>query len=461
MAKGPSLKTILEPAQEISVIREADVVVVGGGPGGHSAAVAAARNGADTVLIERYGILGGQATGGVVTIIPNLSGRDGVQEIVGLTQEWVDRMDKREATAYPPKEIWGNTDKALIKEWFDRSFFNVRIDRIVYSVLFDAEILKCVLNDMVEEAGVKTYLHSWGTKTIMEGNEAQGVIFESKSGRQAILAKVVIDGTADGDLFPSAGITYDTDIDPTIRIANLSLCYWIGGVDLQKATDFQNTNREKFQEMMRDLMSRGGHPGFMRTCLKNQESVVWKHPRYVSSSQIDVEELTRVEFEGRKKMLMSFDYFKENFPGFEKSFIALSAPQLGTRSSRRVHSEVILTETHANADTIWKDTIAIFPDVDRGEESMQHPSLHVPYRTLVPRGVENFLVACRAFGSDQVIQNFFNLIPHCIAFGEAAGTAAALCVKEGKKVRDVNIEELRDRLTKQDVPLPDERVAVV
>jgi hypothetical protein len=461
MAKGPSLKTILEPAQEISVIREADVVVVGGGPGGHSAAVAAARNGADTVLIERYGILGGQATGGVVTIIPNLSGRDGVQEIVGLTQEWVDRMDKREATAYPPKEIWGNTDKALIKEWFDRSFFNVRIDRIVYSVLFDAEILKCVLNDMVEEAGVKTYLHSWGTKTIMEGNEAQGVIFESKSGRQAILAKVVIDGTADGDLFPSAGITYDTDIDPTIRIANLSLCYWIGGVDLQKATDFQNTNREKFQEMMRDLMSRGGHPGFMRTCLKNQESVVWKHPRYVSSSQIDVEELTRVEFEGRKKMLMSFDYFKENFPGFEKSFIALSAPQLGTRSSRRVHSEVILTETHANADTIWKDTIAIFPDVDRGEESMQHPSLHIPYRTLVPRGVENFLVACRAFGSDQVIQNFFNLIPHCIAFGEAAGTAAALCVKEGKKVRDVNIEELRDRLTKQDVPLPDERVAVV
>ena len=460
MAKGPSLKTILEPAQEIDVIREADVVVVGGGPGGHSAAVAAARNGADTVLIERYGVLGGQATGGVVTIIPNLSGREGIQEIKGLSQEWVDRMNKREATAYPPQEIWGNTDKALCKEWFDRSFFNVRIDRIIYSVLFDAEILKCVLNDMVEEAGVKTYLHSWGTKAIMEGNEAKGVIFESKSGRQAVLAKVVIDGTADGDLFPSAGITYDTDIDPTIRIANLSLCYWIGGVDLQKAIDFQTTNREKFRELMRDLMSRGGHPGFMRSCLKNQESVVWKHPRYVSSSQIDIEELTRVEFEGRKKMLMSFDYFKENFPGFEKSFIALSAPQIGTRSSRRAHTEVILTEAHANTDTIWKDTIAIFPDVDRGEESMEHPSLYVPYRVLVPRGVENFLVACRAFGSDQVIQNFFNLIPHCIAFGEAAGTAAALCVKEGKKVRDVNIEELRDRLSKQDVPLPDERVAV-
>jgi hypothetical protein len=265
VVKGPSLKTILEPAQEINVIREADVVVVGGGPGGHSAAVAAARNGAETVLVERYGILGGQATGGVVTIIPNLSGRDGIQEIVGLSQEWIDRMDKREATAYPPREIWGNTDKALCKEWFERSFFNVRIDRIVYSVLFDAEILKCVLNDMVEEAGVKTYLHSWGTKTIMEGNEAKGIIFESKSGRQAILAKVVIDGTADGDLFPSAGITYDTDIDPTIRIANLSLCYWTGGVDLQKAIDFQKSNPEKYGGMMRDLMSRGGHPGFMRS----------------------------------------------------------------------------------------------------------------------------------------------------------------------------------------------------
>jgi len=454
MAKGPSMKTIREPAQDIRVFQEADVVVVGGGPGGHAAAVAAARNGAKTILVERYGCLGGMATGGVVTIIPNLTGRDGVQEIAGQTQEWIARMDKREATAYAPRELWGSTDKALVKEWFDRSFFNVRLDRVIYSALFDAEILKCVLNDMVEEAGVTTLLHSWGTKAIVDGNEVRGIIFESKSGRQAILAKIIIDGTGDGDLLPSAGATFDTDIDPTIRIANLSLCYWIGGVDLKKAMEFRGTNPQKFGETMRDLMQKGGHPMYMRSCLKNQESVVWIHPRYVVTSQIDVEELTRVEFEGRKKMLLTHDYFKKNLPGFEKSFIALSSPQLGTRSSRRVHSDYRLTEADANADRVFKDTIAIFPDVDRGEESMKHPSLHVPYRCLIPRGVENMLVACRAFGSDQVIQNFFNLIPHCIAFGEAAGTAAALCIKEGKKVRDVNMDALHDKLAKASVPLP-------
>ena len=456
MAKRATTKTIMEPAQEIKVIREADVVVVGGGPGGHAAAIAAARNGASTILIERYGVLGGMATGGVVTIIPNLTGRDGIQEIAGQTQEWIDRMDKREATSYAPKELWGKTDKALVKEWFDRSFFNVHIDRIIYSALFDAEILKCVLNDMVEEAGVKTYLHSWGTKAIVEGNEVQGVIFESKSGRQAVMGKIIIDGTGDGDLFPSVGATFDTDIDPTIRIANLSLCYWIGGVDLKKAMDFRGSNPQKFGEMMRGLMQKGGHPMFMRSCLKNQESVVWIHPRYVATSQIDVEELTRVEFEGRKRMLITHDYFKANFPGFEKSFIALSSPQLGTRSSRRVHADYMLTEADATADRVFKDTIALFPDVDRGEESMKHPTLCVPYRSLIPRGVENMLVACRAFGSDQVIQNFFNLIPHCIAFGEAAGTAAALCVKEGKKVRNVNMDALHSKLAKAGVPLPRE-----
>ncbi|MFC1819639.1 FAD-dependent oxidoreductase [Thermodesulfobacteriota bacterium] len=456
MQKGPNTKTIMEPAREVSIFREADVVVVGAGPGGHAAAIAAARNGADTVLVERYGHLGGMATGGLVTIIPNLSDINGVQQIVGQTQEWIDRMDKRDGAAYPSREEWANTDKGLVKDYFNRSFFYVRQERIVYSVLFDAEVLKCALNDMAEEAGVKTLLHSWGTEAIVDGeNEVQGIIFESKSGRQAILAKVIIDGTGDGDLLPSAGAAFDMDIDPTIRIANLSLCYWIGGVDLKKVEDFRQSQPEKNAEQMEELMKIGGHPGFIKSNLKNQDSIVWCHPRYSNSSQIDVEELTRIEFEGRKRMLITHDYRKKNTPGFENSFISLTSPQLGTRSSRRIHGEYMVTEEDIAADRIFDDSIAIFPDLDRGEESVKHPNIHIPYRSLIPKGVENLLVACRAFSSDQLVQNFFNLIPHCIAFGEAAGTAAALCVKDGTRVRDVDQGALRERLLEQGVPLPD------
>ncbi len=455
MAKGLTTRTIMEPAQEIKVFTEADVVVVGGGPGGHAAAVAAARNGAKTVLVERYGVLGGMASGGVVTIIPNLSDMYGKQQIAGQTQEWISRMDKREATDYPPRELWGSKDKAKVSEWFRRSFFYTRLDMLIYSVLFDAEILKCVLNDMAEEAGVKTLLHSWGTKAIVDKNEVQGIIFESKAGRQAILAKVIIDGTGDGDLLPSAGATFDTDMDPTLRIAHLSLCYWMGGVDLKKALDFRYNQAPKYKEMMQDLAKKGGHPNFMPSCLKNQDSVVWSHPRYPALDQCDPEALTRVEFEGRKKMLITYDFFKKNLPGFEKAFIALTSPQLGTRSARRIHADYTLTEKDLAADKVFKDTIAIFPDLDRGEESIKHPNVHVPYRSLIPRGVENLLVSCRAFGSDQLVQNFFNLIPHCISFGDAAGIAAALAVKNRCKIRSINIEELQDKLGKANVPLPD------
>jgi hypothetical protein len=455
MSKNQSVKTIKEPARETNVCREADVVVVGGGPGGHAAAVAAARNGADTVLIERYGCLGGMGTGGLVTIIPNMSDIDGNQQIAGQCQEWVDRLDVREATDYPKKEEWGSADPKLVKYWADRSFFCERLERVVYSVHVDAEILKCVLNDMVEEAGVKTYLHSWGTQPIMEGDKVRGVIFESKSGRQAILSKVVIDATGDGDLLPYANIEFETNIPPNFRIANLALCYWVDNVDYKKAREFQKSKPDKFGEQSQELLKLGGYPGYFSCNLKNQDRVMWFHNRHPNSSQIDVEELTRIEFEGRKKMLITFDYRKKHTPGFENSFIVLTAPQLGIRSSRRMLGEYKLTKKDLNSNEIFEDTIAIFPDLDRGEESVQYPLMYIPYRSLLPRNVDNLLVACRAFSSDEHVQEFFNLIPHCIAFGEAAGTAAALALEAGLSPKQVDMKALQNRLRKQGVILPD------
>jgi hypothetical protein len=414
------VRTIPEPNKTVKVVDECDVVVVGGGPGGVGAAVAAARNGADTILIERYGYLGGMGTGGLVTIIPCLSDFDGNMQIAGINQEWIDRLDKREACTYPPPETWGSDDRRVVDYWNQRSFFTVRQRKIVYAAIIDAEVSKCILNEMVNEAKVRTYLHSWGTMPVMEGNKATGVVFESKSGRQAIMAKVVIDSTGDGDLLPFAGAGFDTDISPNLRIANLSLCFWVDGV----------------------------------SNLKNQESVVWFHPRYACSSQIDVKELTRVEFLGRAKMLLTHDFLKKNVPGFEQSFIVLSGPQLGTRGARRVHGDYMVTADDLLSSEPFEDTVAVFPDLDRGEESEKHPLTYIPYRALLPKGVENMLVACRAFSSDQTINVFFNLIPHCVAFGQAAGTASALALEQGVSVRDVSFEALRKRLIAQNVPLP-------
>jgi hypothetical protein len=346
-------------------------------------------------------------------------------------------------------------DKDLVKYYFERSFFYTRLDRVVYAATIDAEISKFILNEMMEEAKVKVYCHAWGTEPIMEGNHCKGVIIESKSGRQAILGKVVIDSTGDGDLFPYANIEFEDKIPPHFRIANLALCFWIDGVDFKKVMDFRKNNPKEFMEISRKAVEFGGQGGFMPSNLPNQEAVFWFHNRYSNKSQVDVEELTRVEFLGRKTAVKTLDFYRKNMPGFEKSFLVLTGPQLGTRSSRRMIGEYQLTEKDLADNQPFKDTIAIFPDLDRGQASLDHPNMYIPYRCLLPKNVDNFLVACRAFSSDMHVQDYFNLIPHCIAFGEAAGTASVMALQAGVGVKNVDIKALQKQLAKQGVPLPD------
>jgi hypothetical protein len=439
-------KTIREAARETKVCRTADVVVVGGGPGGIGAALAAARSGADTVLIERYEHLGGMGTGGLVTIIPAMTDGSGKQVIAGITQEWIERLDKREAADYPKKEHWGSTDKKLIDYYRNRSPFYAGTS-VGYSAHIDAEISKCLFQDMMEEAGVKTYLHSWGTEPIMDGNKAKGVIFESKSGRQAVLAKVVIDSTGDGDLLPYAGADFEAHIEKTMRIANLSFSYWIDNVNLKKYEDYKKSNANELAEKIREVRKLGGTPGFLTSNLKNQENVVWCFPRYANKCQYDVEELTRVEFLGRKEMMITHDFYKKHIPGFEKSFIVLSNSQLGTRGGRRVVGDYVVSEKDMKAKAPFKDTIALFPG--RGKQNMS-----MPYRCLIPRKVDNMLVACRAFSSDAVINDALNLIHHCVCLGQAAGTAAAQSISSGADLRKIDIRALQASLKKQGVILP-------
>jgi hypothetical protein len=464
-------KKVREPAREINVCREADVVVVGGGPAGVAAAIAAARNGAKTVLVERYGHLGGMATGGLVILIPHLSDGLKEQQIGGICQEIVSRLDAVGAAIHPRYEDLGSNDRKLVKFWQDYLFFVIE-GRIRLSVLVDPEILKCVLNDLTEEAGVTLFLHSWSTRALVEKKSVRGVIFESKSGRQAILSKVVIDATGDGDIFASAGAPFDGKLDPKLRIATLALIFQMGNVDTWKFSRFMAKEQQRYGELMYELEGLGGFSLVLRS---QREDVVWVNnyfpkwvPNYMKSfvtetageasekgglSALSFEDLTWVEVNARKGMLITYNFFKKNVPGFEKSFIMNVAPQVGTRGSRRLIGEYIVTEKDIRTGTVHDDTIAVCPSID-GNVSPEHPHMCIPYRSLLPRKVENLLVAGRCFSSDVVANDVLNIIPFCVAMGQAAGAAAGMAAKADVSPGDIDIRSLQRHLIDQNVVLP-------
>jgi len=450
VSAGSSPQKVIEPSREIDVYHEADVVVVGGGPGGHSAAVAAALNGAKTILVERYGHLGGMATGGIVIQIPHMS--DGGKEpiIAGLSLEWLERLDTIGGTLRPRMEDIGSDDEKLVSQW-RRFMGNVINGRIEHTAWVDPELLKCVLNDMVEEAGVKLSLHSWGTQAIVEKGAVRGVIFESKSGRQAVLGKVIIDGTGDGDLLPLAGADYDGTIDPLSRSSMLALVFRLGNCDYQKLCDFQEADRKKFQELMKGLAEAAGT--FLLPLPTPRNDVLWFNNWITGLDCTRVEDLTKLEVEMRKIMLRGHAFMKKNIPTFENSFILDTASQTGTRGSRRLVGEYVITKDDFESCKKYDDTIAVFPRLGPpGDREVPH--VYIPYRALVPVKTEGLLVAGRSFSSDMEANNMANLIPHCIAMGEAAGTAAALAIKQGISVRKVDHKILQKTLVKQGAALP-------
>jgi hypothetical protein len=441
-------KYITEPAQDIKVFTEAEVVVVGGGPGGHSAAVAAARNGAKTVLVERYGHLGGMATGGIVIQIPHMSDGSEEQQIAGLTQEWIDRLDPIGGVLVPQRGEIGSTDEKLVSYW-RRFMGNVNKGRIEYTAWVDPELLKCVLNDMVEDAGIKLLLHSWGTRAIAEDGIAKGVIFESKSGRQAVMGKVIIDGTGDGDLLPSAGAEWEGGFDPSLRSSMLALVFRIGNCDYQKYCDFRETDQDKAQSLMNEMTEVAGTRLLPLPSPRND--VMWVNNWIPNLDNLNVEHLTELEVSMRRMMRKGFDFMKKNIPGFENSFILDTASQTGTRGGRRVVGEIRISEDDMKNERKYEDTIAVFSRL--GAQGSGRFA-DIPYRCLVPKKTEGLLVAGRSFSSDGATNNMANLIPHCIAMGQAAGIAAAMAVKEGIQPRQVDYRKLQEKLLDQDVPLP-------
>ncbi len=439
--------SIIEDANKIDIYRETEVLVVGGGPAGIGAALASARNGVKTILLERFGYLGGLATGGFVLCIMPMSDGTNEQQIAGICQEIIDRLDDAGGAVHPRKEDLGSNDKKLLDYW-RRYPFTVIGNRIVLSAQVDPEILKCILNDMMEEAGVELLLHSLGCRAIVVGNRIKGVFFESKSGRQAILAKMVIDTTGDGDIYSSAGAAFGGMPKSDQRAAKLSFTFRFCRIDSKRFHEFKETEKKRFSELMRECTEKGG---FTHAISCTPDDVMWFNNQLSGFDGLEVKDLTHVEISGRKRMRITYEFFKKYVPGFENCYLMDTATQTGVRCTRRLTGEYTVTMEDIESGAVHEDTILEAPSFLA--TVTEKPHIHVPYRCLVPEKIDNLFAAGRCVSADEMAINTLSPIQFCIGTGQAAGTAAALAVKEGIPPRKINYSKLQECLMTQNVKL--------
>jgi hypothetical protein len=433
-------KIFREPARDIPVLAETDVLVVGGGPAGTAAAIAAGRLGADVLLVERYNHLGGLATGGLVIWIDRMTDWSGRPVIRGLADEFMQRLPK-DAIQGPPRAAWGSRDAATAAYWAQRTAAYHGI--VTFSPTIDPEALKTLSMRMVGEAKVRLLLHAWCTAPILQDNAVRGAIFESKEGRHAILAKVVVDTTGDADLIARAGAPCNTDIDANDIHHCINTAFLLGGVDMERWLAFRRDDRDGFSA----FMARG------RERLKFFEKpfVSWRNdvalfmgPRLAGYSAVDVEDLTAVDLRSRELAVGHLEVYREQAPGFADAFLMLGAPQIGVRHSRRLAGLRSVTRPQWDTGDVFDDEIGVSPSL-----APKFPNISVPYGALVPEALDNILGAGRHVACDASSHTFLREIPQCWITGQAAGVAAALAACSGTRPRDIAPGAIQRALKRQ------------
>eukprot|EP01036_Dinobryon_divergens_P040628 gene40628-53731_t len=305
---------------------------------------------------------------------------------------------------------------------------------------------------MVLEQRVKLIYHSWACVPIVEQDSAgraqvKGVVFESKEGRMAILADVVVDATGDGDLFARAGAAYDNDIEEADVHHCMNTSWLFGGVDMNRWIDFKVKQPED-------------HAAFMQkgreTCgLFERPFVSWRNdvalfmgPRQSGYSALDVDDLTAVEVRSHRAMAAHLAFFRAHAPGFEEAYMMLSAPQIGVRHARRLKGVGAVLRSQWPAGTPLPDEVGVTPAV-----SPKFPNISIPYGALVPEQLDGLLACGRHVSCDKNSHGFMREIPQCWITGQAAGVAAALAVQQRVNARAVDVGALQQRLLGQGVYL--------
>ena len=435
-------QTVREPPRETPIHATTDVLVVGGGPAGCAAALAARRLGAEVVLVERYNHLGGLSTGGLVIWIDRMTDWSGRPVIAGFGAELLARLPP-EAVAGAPGELWGSTDEDAVGHWRERlgAFRGV----VTWSPMIDPEWLKLVSVELLAEAGVRFLLHSWAVDAVRDGSRVEGVVFESKQGRRAILADVVIDATGDLDVCRQAGAAFEADADGSE--SNIQHCLntaWTwAGVDFARWIEFKRAEPRAHRELMERARESLGY--VERPVVGWRDDVaVFMGPRLNGYSGLDVGDLTQVEIESRRRMAAHLEYFRRHAPGFERAWLMLSGPQVGVRHTGRVIGRRKMVAEDWKHGIRHADEIGVSPS-----PSQKFANVSVPYGSLVPAELANVLVAGRHISSDAQTQSFMREIPQCWMTGQAAGVAAAMATARGVSPEALDISELQRELCRQ------------
>jgi glycine/D-amino acid oxidase-like deaminating enzyme len=406
------------PEARVPIVARPEVLVVGGGSAGLSAAVAAARQRADVILLERFNYLGGLATGGLIILLLTLDDGAGRQVIGGLCQEIVDRMERRGGVFYPPKDQWGDPDPKLVEHcnrW--GLVWGGGPHRVRYSVAFDPHEFIFAADQMVREAGVRVLYQTLGCEPILEDGRIAAVVIQNKAGRQAIVPSVVIDATGDGDVFAAAGEAFELErVHPWLWFLMSNVKDIEGALDSKRGL-------------------------FFRSIGEGHALVPWGGEARVSR-KIDATDPTEVSealLECRKMVMEEATRLKANVPGFENAYVSMIADQLGITESRRLRGQYVLTRD--DLDKPFDDVIAV-----TGHWTKYACVYNIPYRSLLPRRITNLLAAGRCISADHRAHHATKEIPPCMATGQAAGTAAALAGGNGTSVRTVDVSKLQREL---------------
>jgi hypothetical protein len=415
-ADRPS-RNLYKEAIETPIVARYNVVVAGGGPSGVIAAVAAARSGADTLLIERYPFLGGNGTAGLMTCYNGFRNQrppDALQTVKGIPAEYIADLVR----------LGGIADY----DSYPKAEHDVAGGDLPYCIGFDPEAAKVASLNLICKEGVKLRLHSWIAAPMLDGSRVTGVIVESKSGRQAIAADVVIDATGDGDIAARAGAPFMGPARKGDRM-DMSLMYRLGGLP---------SNIE------------GSYGG-----IRIGDRVVKWGPGF-DGDGLDVENLSKAEVETRLKLWTQVQEMKQK-PGTESVYLMQSATGIGVRETRRILGEYVVTEQDAIRGTHFSDIIAIssnpMPSYHDKRFFFEHEGFEIPYRSLVPKNVEGLVLTGRCISCEQApFQSARSMAP-AMAIGHASGCAAAMAAKGDVSPRKLDVKALQNLLLSQNAEL--------